>query len=74
MEKMARTAEISQRYLFRELDPSFMSLVLVTCFFISGLIDSVAFNSWNCFVNMQTGKKFILTSLIFHSTSDTHHR
>jgi hypothetical protein len=63
VEKMARTAELSQRYLFQELDSSFMSLVLVICFFISGLVDSVAFNSWNCFVNMQSGKAFISTSL-----------
>lgn len=32
-----------------------VGLVIIVCFFISGLIDSVAFNSWNCFVQMQTG-------------------
>ncbi|OQV09391.1 hypothetical protein CLAIMM_13517 [Cladophialophora immunda] len=48
-------ADASQRYLFQELDTSYMSVVLVICFLISGLIDSVAFNTWNCFVNMQTG-------------------
>ena len=26
-----------------------------SCFFTSGMIDAVAFNSWNCFVGMQTG-------------------
>ncbi|KAL2436569.1 hypothetical protein ABEF95_012223 [Exophiala dermatitidis] len=44
-----------QRYLYQELDASYMSFVIILCFFISGLIDSVAFNSWNCFVDMQTG-------------------
>ncbi|EXJ86660.1 hypothetical protein A1O3_03613 [Capronia epimyces CBS 606.96] len=42
-------------YLSQELDGSYMSVVIILCFFISGLIDSVAFNSWNCFVDMQTG-------------------
>ncbi|KAK5193453.1 hypothetical protein LTR99_007005 [Exophiala xenobiotica] len=44
-----------QKYLNHELSLSYMSLVITICFFISGLVDSVAFNSWNCFVNMQTG-------------------
>ncbi len=58
MEKISRTAEISRNYLLQELDSSYMSVVLVTLFFISGLVDSVAFNSWNCFVNMQSGKSY----------------
>ncbi|EXJ87973.1 hypothetical protein A1O1_04900 [Capronia coronata CBS 617.96] len=44
-----------QRYLYQDLDVSYMSIVIIICFFISGLIDSVAFNSWSCFVDMQTG-------------------
>jgi len=44
-----------QKYLSRELRASYMGLVITICFFISGLVDSVAFNSWSCFVNMQTG-------------------
>ncbi|EXJ67295.1 uncharacterized protein A1O5_09308 [Cladophialophora psammophila CBS 110553] len=63
MESLTRTANASQRYFLQELDSSYMSVVLVTCFLISGLIDSVAFNTWNCFVNMQTGTPLnLLTS------------
>ncbi|KKY15809.1 hypothetical protein UCRPC4_g06128 [Phaeomoniella chlamydospora] len=36
--------------------------ILVILFFISGLVDSVAFNSWSCFVSMQTGNT-IFTAL-----------
>ena len=43
-------------FLSQELDASWMGVPLILCFFTSGLIDSVAFNSWNCFVGMQTGK------------------
>jgi hypothetical protein len=46
-------------YLNNQLDTARMSLVIITCFFISGLIDSVVFNSWSCFVNMQTGKLLV---------------
>ncbi|KEF60981.1 uncharacterized protein A1O9_02545 [Exophiala aquamarina CBS 119918] len=45
----------TQSYLYDDFDCSYMSLIIIICFFISGLIDSVAFNSWNCFVQMQTG-------------------
>lgn len=38
-----------------ELDLAYMGCVVITCFLTSGLIDAVAFNSWNCFVRMQTG-------------------
>ncbi|KAI9728085.1 MAG: hypothetical protein M1834_007801 [Cirrosporium novae-zelandiae] len=30
-------------------------IVLIVCCFLSGLIDSVAFNGWGCFVSMQSG-------------------
>lgn len=40
----------------QELDIAYMGNVIIACFFTSGLIDAVAFNSWNCFVGMQTGK------------------
>ena len=44
-----------------------VSLVVIVCFFVSGLIDSVAFNSWNCFVQMQTGEhRPILTTSPCH--------
>ncbi len=42
-------------YVADELDHRCMSLMIVFCFFVSGLIDSVSFNTWSVFVNMQTG-------------------
>ena len=45
----------ASRYTSHELDMAWMGGVIITCFFTSGLIDAVAFNSWNCFVGMQTG-------------------
>lgn len=29
---------------------------MIACCFVSGLIDSAAYNAWTCFVSMQTGK------------------
>ncbi|KIX03308.1 uncharacterized protein Z518_06860 [Rhinocladiella mackenziei CBS 650.93] len=52
---LSRKAKSTQKYFCHELDASYIDLVIIICFFVSGLIDSVAFNSWNCFVNMQTG-------------------
>lgn len=45
------------RYTSDELDMAWMGGIIITCFFTSGLIDAVAFNSWNCFVGMQTGTR-----------------
>ncbi len=54
MDSKARLNAVS-RYTNHELDMAWMGGVIITCFFTSGLIDAVAFNSWNCFVGMQTG-------------------
>lgn len=41
--------------LTAEIDTKWGDIILVGCFFCSGLIDSVAFNIYGCFVSMQTG-------------------
>ena len=56
--RMTTPASKSKRvrqYMAQDLDRSWFTIVLVACFFQSGLLDSVAFNSWSCFVGMQTG-------------------
>ena len=31
-------------------------LVFLVCYFVSGILDSSAYNAWTCFVSMQTGE------------------
>ena len=38
-----------------EIDTKWGDIVLIGCFFCSGLIDATAFNIYGCFVSMQTG-------------------
>ena len=38
-----------------EVDPQKTYLVLICLFFVTGLVDSAAYNIWSCFVSMQTG-------------------
>jgi hypothetical protein len=57
---MSDQAKHTHKYLSHELDVQSMGMVILLCFFTSGLIDSVAFNSWNCFVGMQTGKSRLI--------------
>jgi uncharacterized membrane protein YoaK (UPF0700 family) len=45
----------TRRYFNHELHSPYTSLILIICFFTSGLVDSVAFNVFSCFVGMQTG-------------------
>lgn len=44
-----------RRYWNGDVDPKWADLLLILCFFISGMVDSVAFNVWSCFASMQTG-------------------
>ncbi|KAK4944349.1 hypothetical protein LTR10_016235 [Elasticomyces elasticus] len=39
----------------RDIDSKWGDLVLLGCFYTTGMVDAVAFNTWNCFVGMQTG-------------------
>lgn len=43
-------------HLEGEVDTRWADIVMITCCFISGLMDSVSFNTWGCFVSMQTGR------------------
>ncbi|EXJ91899.1 hypothetical protein A1O3_00449 [Capronia epimyces CBS 606.96] len=38
-----------------EIDPRWADTILVACFFVSGIVDSVVFSTYTCFVSMQTG-------------------
>lgn len=40
----------------RNIDLRHADLVFLVCYFVSGLLDSSAYNAWTCFVSMQTGK------------------
>jgi Protein of unknown function (DUF1275) len=42
-------------YFNQDIAEAHTSIYLLVSFFTSGLIDSVAFNAWSCFVGMQTG-------------------
>lgn len=54
LEKPASKPQI-QRRLDAQIDTKWGDLILLGCFFCSGLIDSMAFNMYSCFVSMQTG-------------------
>lgn len=68
-----------ERLRFRsslEIEPQWTHLVLIILFFITGLVDSAAYNIWSCFVSMQTGmystgfvapKKYVLSKMISRS-------
>jgi hypothetical protein len=43
------------RRLNAQVDTKWGDLILLGCFYCSGLVDSMAFNMYGCFVSMQTG-------------------
>jgi hypothetical protein len=55
LEKPQAKSQVRQR-LDAEIDTKWADLILLGCFFCSGLIDSMAFNMYACFVSMQTGQ------------------
>jgi uncharacterized membrane protein YoaK (UPF0700 family) len=52
---MKKKASIRSR-LEAQIDTKWADVVLLACFYCSGLIDSMAFNMYGCFVSMQTGE------------------
>jgi Protein of unknown function (DUF1275) len=60
----------STKYLSQEVAGDHTSIYLLLSFFTSGLIDSVAFNAWSCFVGMQTGRPYVC----YCSTRNTKHQ
>ncbi|KAK2871737.1 hypothetical protein FQN49_002875 [Arthroderma sp. PD_2] len=48
------------QYFRRDINPAGTEVLLITCAFISGVIDSAAFNAWGSFANMQTGNVVFL--------------
>ncbi|OAG45102.1 hypothetical protein AYO21_00450 [Fonsecaea monophora] len=42
-------------WLTSDVDTRWADTILLACFFVTGMVDSVAFNTWSCFVGMQTG-------------------
>lgn len=58
-------------FLNDELDGAHTSIYLLVSFFTSGLIDSVVFNAWSCFVGMQTGERHNGTMVEGSPTNDS---
>src|SRR6266498_5165392 len=56
-----------RRHIAVDVDTRWADVVMITCCFISGLIDSVSFNTWGCFVSMQTG---MLDHFSLHSSKE----
>lgn len=51
------------RYFTEEVDTRRSDVLLIACSFISGMIDSAAFNAWGSFASMQTGTSSIPSQL-----------
>ncbi|PGH06622.1 hypothetical protein GX51_02249 [Blastomyces parvus] len=47
-------------HLARNVTKAYADLILILSCFISGIVDSAAFNVWGCFVSMQTGNTIYL--------------
>ena len=41
-----------------DVEPKRTHLILICLFFVTGLVDSAAYNIWSCFVSMQTGMSY----------------
>ncbi|KAK5049881.1 hypothetical protein LTR84_003999 [Exophiala bonariae] len=57
------TMSLSSRMYLRftsEVDPGWADLILLGCFFVAGIVDSVVYNKYTCFVSMQTGNTIFL--------------
>lgn len=47
----------------QDVHEDWADIILVILSFISGMVDSAVFNTWSCFVSMQTGTFFTIRFL-----------
>ena len=47
-----------RQHMSQDVHEDWADIVLIILSFISGMVDSAVFNTWSCFVSMQTGKRF----------------
>lgn len=45
-----------RRYMAQDVHEDWADVILIILSFISGMVDSAVFNTWSCFVSMQTGE------------------
>jgi hypothetical protein len=53
--KKSRVTRFRQ-HMAQDVHEDWADVILVVLSFISGMVDSAVFNTWSCFVSMQTGK------------------
>ncbi|KIX09748.1 uncharacterized protein Z518_00829 [Rhinocladiella mackenziei CBS 650.93] len=54
-----------------DVDPRWADIILIGCFFVAGIVDGVAFNTYTCFVSMQTGNTIFAGLGVSDLPSDT---
>lgn len=47
-----------------EVDPKWADAILLGCFLVAGIVDSVVYNKYTCFVSMQTGEHHCRQALV----------
>ena len=45
-----------RKHMAQDVHEDWADIILIVLSFISGMVDSAVFNTWSCFVSMQTGK------------------
>lgn len=45
----------TQKFMAQDVHEDWADVILIILSFISGMVDSAVFNTWSCFVSMQTG-------------------
>jgi hypothetical protein len=45
-----------RRHMAQDVHEDWTDVILVILSFITGMVDAAVFNTWSCFVGMQTGK------------------
>ncbi|KAK9324940.1 hypothetical protein V1517DRAFT_316136 [Lipomyces orientalis] len=58
--RVGKRSVLLARWWKEEVFIGYADIVFITCYFITGLVDSSAFNAWSCFAIMQTGNTIFL--------------
>jgi uncharacterized membrane protein YoaK (UPF0700 family) len=63
-----------KHHMMEELSLEYSWIIIMCCFFSSGIIDAISFNSWSVFVELQTGNTIFTGLSLSHQPASSSHK
>lgn len=64
--------ETTTKHMYEEIDSHWTTAVIVVCFFVTGIVDSCAYQTYGCFTSLQTGNTIFLALRLSNQPANRH--